>query len=440
MDALDFYSFLRDPKLLELIELNKTSDDIFDVITLNENQNSQVLAWCMNPNEGHAQGDAMIRDFLEAACSASEGCTWDNKKFFSKWTLGRIRTTSFGAAFVTREFSIKVNGGSGNGRLDLFLVDPQNKLLITIENKVSASLNAAQLEKYVQAVKSELASRKAFADYDLAFIVIDKDLDAYSAEHLETLGTRWALMDYKWLEFSANRARHNLSRGNQAAQMLAAYCQSVTNWESPGSKEQSDLMADLAITYPAVIECMRELNGHAMNKWVSSTLSGHLGELIIFLAQHRAVCEKLINIRGIASIAPKLKKSAPMLTSDCIEEGSYWISAMPPIASTIQRGERWPIYIDLYKVAKVSTPSAPKFNVKLVWVKSEFDPLACTESLLREHFEAKFRGLNKRVTSDRRRITIAEHVSPTEAVAAAAHTVSTLEKELQELLKKSSAA
>ena len=56
MKSEDLYSFLSDPKLLELIELNKTADNVFDVVDLNENQNSSVLAWCMNPNEGHAQG------------------------------------------------------------------------------------------------------------------------------------------------------------------------------------------------------------------------------------------------------------------------------------------------------------------------------------------------------------------------------------------------
>jgi len=45
--------------------------------------------------------------------------------------------------------------------------------LVTIENKIKASLNSEQLEKYVQAVKTGLASRKVFSDYDLAFIVIE---------------------------------------------------------------------------------------------------------------------------------------------------------------------------------------------------------------------------------------------------------------------------
>ena len=128
-----------------------------------------MLAWCMNPNEGHSQGDGIIKDFLEAAHAASDGCTYDNRKFFAKWTPGKIRTSSFGAAFVTREFSIKGNGGTGNGRLDLFLVDPANQILVAIENKVKASLTAQQLEKNMCAPsRSKSAVVEFFADYDLA--------------------------------------------------------------------------------------------------------------------------------------------------------------------------------------------------------------------------------------------------------------------------------
>ncbi|WP_083285104.1 PD-(D/E)XK nuclease family protein [Pseudomonas sp. NBRC 111139] len=423
MTSDELYSFLSDPKLLELIEINKTADNVFDVVNLNENQNSSVLAWCMNPNEGHAQGDAVIKDFLEAAFEASENCRFDNKKFFEKWTLGRIRTTSFGAAFVTREFKIKINDGSSNGRLDLFLVDPRNKILIAIENKVKATLDGGQLERYVKSVKNELATRKVFSDFDLAFVVIDKDLESYSETHLSSLGNRWCLLDYQWLEPSANRARHSLNRGNQSAQLLATYCQSVTNWESPASKAQSDLMADIALSYPAVIESMRELKRIPMEAWEPSTLQGPLGELMIFISQHRPVCEKLVNIRGITSLVQKLAKAIPSSAVDFIEEGSYWVALTSAQIGVFQRNEGWPIYLDIYRVARTSTPSAPKFTIKLVWLKNEFNPLSCSETELRASFEGAFNGLNKRQTSDRRRILIAEHITPTEAIDIATQSV-----------------
>ncbi|UPL08073.1 hypothetical protein PisoF_03778 [Pseudomonas sp. IsoF] len=434
MKSDDLYSFLSDPKLLELIELNKTADNVFDVVSLNENQNSSVLAWCMNPNEGHAQGDSVIKDFLEAAFEASDNCKFDNKKFFEKWTLGRIRTTSFGAAFVTREFKVKINDGSSNGRLDLFLVDPRNKILIAIENKVKATLDAGQLERYVKSVKTELATRRVFSDYDLAFVVIDKDLESYSETHLLSLGNRWCLLDYQWLEPSANRARHSLNRGNQSAQLLATYCQSVTNWESPASKAQSDLLADIALSYPVVIESMRDLKRIPMETWEPSTLQGTLGELMIFFSQHRPVCEKLIKIRGVTSLAQKLAKAVPSLAAEFIQEGSYWVALTSSKIEKFQRDESWPIYLDVYRVARASTPSAPKFTIKLVWLKNEFNPLSCDETELRSSFEAAFSGLSKRQTSDRRRIVIAEHVTPTEAIDIAVQTITKIDEILYKFL------
>ncbi|MBX8558994.1 PD-(D/E)XK nuclease family protein [Pseudomonas cichorii] len=420
MESTELYDFLRDPKLLELIELNKTVDDVFDVLKLNENQNSEVLAWCMNPNEGHSQGDGVIKDFLEAAHAASDNCIYDNRKFFEKWTPGRIRTSSFGAAFVTREFSIRVSGGAASGRLDLFVVDPLNKLLIAIENKVKATLTADQLEKYVQAVKDQLAKRKVFSDYDIAFIVMDQHLESYTQEALTALGKRWTFLDYQWLEASADRARLQLARGNSSAQLLIAYCQSVTKWESPSSKKLSDLAADLVLTHPGVVSTMRELKGKKLNEWVPTTLLGHLGELTIFLAQHRHVCERLLNVRGVASLVPLLVKAVPVVSQDYIDQGASWVAVTCPEAVELMRDEIWPIYVDIYRVATVSTVSSPKYNVKLVWVKNEFKVSGEYEGALRAHVVKSFNDLGKFASSETRRVLMAEHVSPKDAIESAA--------------------
>ena len=236
MESEDLYAFLSDPELVELIEQAKITDDMLDVITLSENQHSDMLAWCLTPSEGHGQGDAVIKDFLVAAYQKSTHAIYDNKKFFSTWTPGRIRVSSFGSAFITREFSVKIPerdvDGKRGGRLDLFMVDPQNKLLIAIENKVGAKLTKVQLEDYQKAVASEIACRPLFKDYAFAYIVLDRELDWYSEEQLGELGKRWTLLDYSWLEASARRARLQVARNNQAAQLLVAYCQKQTDWES----------------------------------------------------------------------------------------------------------------------------------------------------------------------------------------------------------------
>lgn len=417
MNPDELYDFLSDPDLTELIETNKTTDDVFDVVGLYENQHSELLAWCMNPNEGHGQGDAVIKDFLEAAYYAREGTIWDNKKFFQTWTPGKIRTTSFGAAFVTREFSLKVENGTQNGRLDLFLVDPQNKLLITIENKAGARLTGPQLDKYVQAVKNNIASKAAFNDYQEAYIVLDRQLSEYPDEHLAKLNKRWTLLDYTWLSASAGRARFQLERDSRSAQLLVAYCQRQTDWESEEEKRASDLAIDLAIAHPTVVNAMRDLDKQAMTDW--KLLDGHVGELTIFLSQHRSVCKKIIDIRGVATVVKQLVKAVPTLTSDYIDTGRTWLATTPPECAELMLSDEdavWPIYVNLFRVAKLSRPDAPRYNLHLVWVKNAFDSARYDEAALRPHFAKSFSDLSTFATSNVRRVPIAENVNPEAAI------------------------
>ena len=207
MTPNDLYAFLSDKRLVDLIERVKISDDFLDVVSLTETQHSDMLAWCLHPNEGHGQGDAVIKDFLIAAYEAGQETNkFANKIFFETWTPGKIRTSSFGSAFIAREFSL-ATADTRRGRLDLFLIDPGNKIIVTIENKAGASLTETQLSDYYAAVSQQISNRRVFSDYQFAYIVVDRDLADYPEEHLKSLGNKWALLDYGWLEASANRAR-----------------------------------------------------------------------------------------------------------------------------------------------------------------------------------------------------------------------------------------
>ena len=257
MTPNDLYAFLSDKRLVDLIERVKISDDFLDVVSLTETQHSDMLAWCLHPNEGHGQGDAVIKDFLIAAYEAGQETNkFANKIFFETWTPGKIRTSSFGSAFIAREFSL-TTADTRRGRLDLFLIDPGNKIIVTIENKAGASLTETQLSDYYAAVSQQISNRRVFSDYQFAYIVVDRDLADYPEEHLKSLGNKWALLDYGWLEASANRARLHLERNNEAAQLLMAYCQKQTGWQSPNEKQVNELAAELASQHEAVVEAIR---------------------------------------------------------------------------------------------------------------------------------------------------------------------------------------
>lgn len=66
MESQELYSFLSDDRLVDLVECVKVSDDFLDVISLSETQHSDMLAWCLHPNEGHGQGKARTKNAFQS--------------------------------------------------------------------------------------------------------------------------------------------------------------------------------------------------------------------------------------------------------------------------------------------------------------------------------------------------------------------------------------
>ncbi|WP_449412089.1 PDDEXK-like family protein [Pandoraea soli] len=429
MTAEELYDFLSDPMLVDLVEQVKVSDDILDVIDLSENQHSDMLAWCLTPSEGHGQGDAVIKDFLIAAYDAAQGAaTFDNKKFFIKWTPGRIRTSSFGSAFLTREFAIKVDAAGQNGRLDLFLVDPSNKIIVAIENKAGAKLTEVQLSSYYDAVSREIGYRPVFAQYSFAFVVLDRDLDGYDEDTLAALGTKWALLDYSWLRASAKRAKHHFERNNQAVQLLLAYCQKQTAWEKPAEKILSELAAEIAIRHEGVVGEMRQLMKHKLPEWTPSTLAGCDGELLLFYHQNRQLCRHLIQARGIGAVTVRLKKALPSLDPEQLEKGRTWLAFITGELEALMRTSddaEWPLYVGIVREVR-NNLDVSKFSVRLVWRKDHFDE-TCDVEGLRQHFYKKFPELRKFGGSDGRRVVMGKGLDAESAVKAAVSLVQDVE-------------
>ena len=102
-DTLD--AFVADLRFSQLNELLKTGDDALDVINLNEGQHSSILAWMLDPHEGHGQGDEILKDLLVYASIKSKESKYLDKrclthKFFDRYSPSEIRNISLGASFV----------------------------------------------------------------------------------------------------------------------------------------------------------------------------------------------------------------------------------------------------------------------------------------------------------------------------------------------------
>lgn len=409
MDADDLYSFLSDPELTELVEQAKVTDDILDVITLSENQHSDMLAWCLTPNEGHGQGDSVIKDFLEAAYRASGNRIRDNKNFFQRWTPGRIRVTSFGSAFVTREFSVQIKDadqdGKRAGRIDIFIVDPQNKLLIAIENKVGAKLTEAQLDDYRTAVNTEIGCRLVFKDYEFAYVVLDRELSWYTEDQLNELGKRWTFLDYTWLEASAQRARLQLARNNQAAQLLVAYCQKQTDWESSSEARLSELVGEVASRHPKVITALRALRGQGVPKWTPNTLVGLAGEITLFHAQNLRLCKLLMRSQGIALLQRRIIKDLSLGLDDILS-GRTWLNFATPEMAKLSADENfWALSINIYRQPK-SNDDKPRYTLRAVWRRSAFDEAYGDVDAVRHHLAEQLPDLKIFGSAAVRRIVV----------------------------------
>lgn len=175
----DMDEFFRDESLAELQERLKIGDGLLDVIDLVENQHSAVMAWLLDPREGHGQGDSILRDFLTHVSDQAVK-RWAKKLskrsdttqgFARNWPVQRLQTTGLGSAFAFTEFSSAV----GN-RLDLLIIDPQNRYLIAVENKI-ARFKEEQLKRYREYVIELQKHTPVLQNLQVAFVALARDFD-----------------------------------------------------------------------------------------------------------------------------------------------------------------------------------------------------------------------------------------------------------------------
>lgn len=381
------YDFLADPKLVALIERVKISDDFLDVINLTENQHSAMLAWCLSPNEGHAQGDAVLKDFLMAAYLAGKATNkFANRIFFETWTPARIRTASFGSAFVTREFGLQIDDDNGRRRLDLFIVDRDNEIVVTIENKAGARLSETQLSEYYDQVAEKIARRPVFRNYLFLHVVVDRELGNYNEEKLQELGNKWALLDYTWLQPAAERARLHLERNNEAAQMLMAYCQKQTAWESPNERKVSELAGELVTQHEEVVEEILQVRRVKLTDWTPGGFGGDSGELMVFVKQNAKLCDQLVMARGIGAVRMGLRGALPSLQDGQMRYGRTWLDFATPEMSSLSPEPDCilPVHFNIYRDPSASDETS-RFTLRVCWWEEEFDHTQCVWSRLRVH-------------------------------------------------------
>jgi hypothetical protein len=419
--------FLRDPKVLELIAASASVDDIFETIWYTENQRAELLSWCLNPNAGHRRGDEMIKDFLESASLASAGATADSGQTFKNWTPRKIQGTSFRAAFVTREIVVEADIESCPYHVDVFLVDPRNRLLCAVVISYGMFFARDASDRLADATKDKLTALGCFDGYDLAFVLLDRHLQQYSDDDLAAAGKRWTVIDYGWLEKAAKRVDTAKDRDHADSQMIIAYCQKHTTWAGSEKRRRVELATDVIQSYPLVMDAIRSVCWRVVPEWRYKTLAGVEGRLAQFCASHVDVCRQLIRMEGIARMVAALLAADPTLTmSRDIRIGSTWLCAKPARVGEPSRGDDgWPAYIKIDRDITVSRDQA-RYVLCLVWVSEHFDRDICDEAALRLALPDEFPDLAKPSTTEMWRVVIARGLGPDEATRRAVQLIGRL--------------
>jgi len=317
------------------------------------------LAWMLDPREGHGQGEEILKDLLihaSVAASDSYNCLdgrGTTSRFFKYWTPSKIRTTGFGSAFTAREL-----GMIASERVDLFVIDSQNKFILAIENKAGTQHTEDQLERYKNHLNEVVSANSRLRDYSQVYIALDRES---SEEYLEDApgSSYWLHMGYSWLKASAQRALLHVSRGNSAAKMVMAYCNRQTDWENPDNALCTRLCVELHYSYPETIRRLIDTTqGRIEKSWL---LSKTEDPALLFALQNKSAIALLRETKGMASVKAeiihKLKVRAEHISSKRTRLYVF------PASCEEFLGSDWPVYFTL----KYSGVSTSKYNLALNW-------------------------------------------------------------------------
>ncbi|MFY8299481.1 PD-(D/E)XK nuclease family protein [Pseudoalteromonas sp. SS15] len=153
-----------------------------ELIKFDENRKSDLLAWLFNPKEGHLQNEYFLKALINAAFSSIENTqegTIPNSADIALKSLSNIQ--------VVRELAIDETGTKKF--IDLFLIDPFQKVVITIERKDGSYAHSNQLRFYADWVESN------YKGWSHLFILSDSE----SKDHNDEFDPRYIQLDDSWL-------------------------------------------------------------------------------------------------------------------------------------------------------------------------------------------------------------------------------------------------
>lgn len=163
-------SILSDPDFVKLSSRAR-STSVFEFLKIDELNTCSILAWLLDPKEGHAQGEYFVRALLSSL--VGEGLDGDKEL-----KLAKFLACSFSSFCVLQE--VPISSGKTARRIDLLMLDVDTKKGICIERKDGTKAGRGQLQAY-----HDWCSRQ-YPDWEWVFVLSDSYERCHGGEaHLE---------------------------------------------------------------------------------------------------------------------------------------------------------------------------------------------------------------------------------------------------------------
>lgn len=159
--------FFKDKDVLDLIK----SETVFEILSLKEENSSNLLAWLLDPKESHGLKNKFAMHLLKA-CE-------ENGKVYAYTAGKRNRNLDiekkeyFENAVVWPEYTVEYLAGPNGkkeGRIDILLIDMDNNLAMVVENKYGSGELPNQCKKYKKALMDLCKKRP---EMKFVFIFLD---------------------------------------------------------------------------------------------------------------------------------------------------------------------------------------------------------------------------------------------------------------------------
>lgn len=341
-----FHDFLSDPTLARAVELVRRVDDVFDLISPRENQHSCILQWLFDPREGHGQGEAIFKDFLNAAYEVNFDAT-SSQTLFKTWNPGRIAVNGFQSLIVVRERAIL-----GAGRQDLLIVDPAHKFVILVENKTGSRWTPGQLTGYRKALEALTKVGQPYQGFKTGFVLLDKfkdessediRLNAASAKKDKEI-LQWCHINYTWLEKAARRAEARATRnGDVGHQLVISYCRRQAEYESEDEKALDGMLASINQAHREVVQAITTARKLHRPTQAQLKLKDIQSLIWVWSHQNRDLATMLEHQKPLAFLAAGLSKTF----GNCIDQEvrKKVMYVIDKSWDAFRSGDYWPLIV-----------------------------------------------------------------------------------------------